>query len=87
MYTLFKTQDPENHTLFSDTYPSRLNNTRTRTRNPSVKMSITIMVLVITRRYDDLHCNTQVGALLHQDVNIKSGKLQLQVLEYFFYVL
>ena len=47
-------------------------------------MSITIMLLVITRRYDDLHCNTQVGALLHQDLNIKSGKLQLQVLEYFF---
>ena len=44
------------------------------------------MLLVITRRYDDLHCNTQVGALLHQDLNIKSGKLQLQVLEYFFYV-
>ena len=39
------------------------------------------MVLVITTRYDDLHCNTQVGALLHQDLNIKSGKLQLQVLE------
>ena len=49
-------------------------------------MSITIIVLAITRHCDDLHCNTQVGALLHQDLNIKSGKLQLQVLEYFFSV-